>query len=324
MRGGGESCRKLQGITGILSAYLVNGDEMKRWIPILLCLALAVLLVLHPGEAGDAVGEALRLCGGTVVPTLFPFLVLTAILLRLGVDSMLRSLFVPIMQPLFRLRGECAVPLIAGLLGGYPTGARAAAQLYEQGTLTRWETERLLGFCNNCSPGFLIGFVGAGIMGDAEVGIWLYGIHVVSALLSGIILCRASGKTEILALPCRMPVAEVTLSRALTLSVSDALASILQICAYVVFFRSAAALLSGILPTQLLGAVEMVGGLSALPRSAQGVVAAAGITAWGGVSVHCQTMGVTGDLSMGWYLTGKLLQTVISVVLAAAVAGWVM
>lgn len=294
---------------------------MKRFLSILLVLIFAVLLLLHPQDAGAAVQDGLRLCAKTVVPSLFPFFVVTALLLRLGFDSVLRPFCAPFMRPMFGLRGECAAPLLAGFLGGYPTGARSAVQLYEQGALTRAEAERLLGFCNNCGVGFLVGFVGAGVFGSVRTGILLLAVHIASALLSGAVLCRLARRSEETPLlPCHLPTQSASFSQALVASVSGALTSTLTVCAYIVFFRTVTSLVQ--LPGILSGVVEMVGAVASLPGDVFGFAAAAGITAWGGLSVHCQTMAVVGELSLRWHTAGKILQTVFAVVMAVVVARW--
>lgn len=295
---------------------------MKKLFAIIPVLIFAVLLAIYPKEACAAARDGLTLCAVTVIPSLFPFFVVTALLLRLGLDSVIRVLCAPFMGPLFRLRGECAAPLLAGFLGGYPTGARSAAQLYEQGVLTREETELLLGFCNNCGIGFLVGFVGAGIFHSVRTGIMLLVVHIISALLGGVILCRVvRRKKSVPQLSCQLPVQRVSFPNALTASVSGALTSTLTVCAYIVFFR----VVSALLPESLRGisaAVEMVGAVASLDVNAAGFVAAAGITAWGGASVHCQTMAVAGELSLRRHTVGKLLQTVLAVVIAGVMAKW--
>lgn len=296
---------------------------MKRIFALLFCVLFAALLLIRPTEASAAVADGLHLCARSVVPSLFPFLTVTAFLLQLGLDRCIRPLLAPLMRPLFRMRGECAAPLLVGFLGGYPTGARASAQLYAQGVLSRAEAERLLGFCNNCGPGFLVGFVGAGVLGSVRAGAALLAVHIVSALLTGVILCRAAGGEGLPVLPCNLPGKPISVAKALTESVSGAVAATLSICAYVVLFRTGAAVTGARLPAVLLGSVEMVGGLAALPADGTAFVAAAAITAWGGVSVHCQTMSVTGELSLKYHTMGKLIHTVLATVLAAAAQGMV-
>ena len=307
------------GIPCPLSAYAFPGDAMKKTFSIGLVLGFAALLLVHPETASAAVRDGLALCARTVVPSLFPFFVVTALLLQSGLDSLLRPICAPFMVPLFRLRGECAAPLLAGFLGGYPAGARSAAQLYEQGGISRGEAERLLGFCNNCGPGFMIGFVGTGVLGSTRAGAALLAVHIAAALVSGAILCRLPGGSEPPRLPCSLPAQNASFPKALTTSVSGALSSTLGICAYVVFFRTAAALLPSVLPAAVLGVVEMVSGIAGLSPNTAGFVAAAGITAWGGISVHCQTMAVAGELSLRYHVMGKILQTVLSVVFAVVI-----
>lgn len=286
-------------------------------------LLFAAMLLCRPDAAAQAVRDGLSLCFRTVVPSLFPFLAVSGLLLRLGFGAVLQPVCAVFMGPVFRMRGICAVPLAAGLLGGYPTGAKAAAELYEQGAVTRQEAELLLGFCNNCGPGFLLGFVGAGILGSAQAGAYLFLVHALAALLTGMVLTRWCSRRDPPPLPCHLPVQKISLPRMITESVSTALTSMLGICAYVVLFRTIAAVLPASFDGGILGIVEMVSGTASLPANAAGFVAAAAITAWGGVSVHCQTMSVAGELSLKYHTVGKLLQTVVSVLLALAAARWV-
>ena len=288
---------------------------MKKMLPIAAILAAAVLLLLRPQEAAAAVREGLALCGGTVIPSLFPFFAAVSLLLQLGAAEALQGVCGKIMGPLFHMRGACALPLLAGLLGGYPSGAAAVAGLYEQGGVSRQEAELLLGFCDNCGPAFLLSYVGAGVLGSPQAGVWLFGIHTVSALLAGMLLCRVWRDRGPGLLGSSLPVKVLTFPEALTSSVSSAITSTLNICAFVVLFRTLAALTP--LPGGLLGVLEMVTGIAALEPGRAGWIAAAAVTGWGGLSVHCQAMSVAEGLSFRWHWTGKALQAGISAGLAA-------
>ena len=290
---------------------------MKKMLPVLLVLLSGVLLLYRAETASAAVRDGLALCAGTVIPSLFPFFVVVSLLLKLGLADCLQGVFAPLVRPLFRMLGLCALPLLTGLLGGYPSGVKTAAELYHSGQLTRQETELLLGFCNNCGPAFLMGYVGAGILGDAKLGLRLYVIHIVSALLTGVILCRISRDRGPGLLRNSLPAQTVRFPQALTESVSGALSSMLQICGFVVLFRVLAALMPENLP--VLGVLEMVSGIAGLVPGRTGFLCAAAIVGWGGLSVHCQAMAVAAGLSFRWHWAGKTLQTGISVLLAAAV-----
>ena len=293
---------------------------MKQSVPLLAVLAAAALLLLRPEAASQAVGDGLALCASTVIPALFPFFAVVSLLLQLGLAGSLQGLCAPFMGPVFHLRGVCALPLLTGLLGGYPSGARTAADLCRQGLLTRREAELLLGFCDNCGPGFLLGYVGAGILGSARAGAYLFLIHVCSALLVGMVLCRLCGDRGSALLGSSLPARVIPFPQALTAAVSGALASTLSICAFVVLFRVLAALPPVRLPAPLLGVLEMVTGTAALAPGRAGFIAAAVMVGWGGLSVHCQAMAVAApaELSFRWHWIGKALQAALSGLLAAA------
>ena len=253
-------------------------------------------------------------------------LVVVSLLLQLGFARRLQPLFAPFMGPLFHLSGVCAAPLLAGLVGGYPTGAKTVADLYAAGQINRDEAERALSFVNNCGPAFLLSYVGASVLDSSQAGVYLLLIHVAAALLTGLILWAGGPGPAAALLPegCSAAGHDASLAEAFPSAVTGALASTLNICGFVVLFRVIAALLPGTLPAGVLGFFEMVTGTATLSPGRLGFLTAAGIVGWGGLSVHCQTMAVLSGtgLSLRRHWLGKALQALLSVLLAGAVSLW--
>ena len=294
---------------------------MKKLLLSLPILLFAWALLRSPETVAAGAAAGLRLCGDAILPSLFPIFVVISLLLQLGMARRLEGVFAPLMGPLFHLSGICAAPLLVGLVGGYPSGAKTVAELYSQHLLSRREAERALAFVNNCGPAFLLSYVGTGILGSSRAGVYLLLIHILSSLLSGMLLCRMradAGRSA--APPRRPPEAEKSLGAALPAAVTSALTATLNICAFVVLFRILASLLPGALPPPLLGFFEMVTGLATLSPGQVGFLTAAGITGWGGLCVHCQTMAVLSGtgLSLRWHWLGKGLQALLSILLAWA------
>ena len=123
--------------------------KIRDRLPLLAVLCCFSALLLLPEVSAQAARDAMLLCAQTLIPSLFPFFVLSSLLIACGASELLSALLSPLMRPLFGLSGAGAAALALGLCGGYPVGARTAAELVENGALSRDEGERLLAFCNN-------------------------------------------------------------------------------------------------------------------------------------------------------------------------------
>ena len=293
-------------------------------LALLLCL---FLLLAFPDTGAQAARDALSLCAQTVIPSLFPFFVLSSLLISCGASGLLSSLLAPLMHPLFGLSGAGAAALALGLCGGYPVGARTCAALVSSGEASREEGERLLLFCNNAGPGFLLGICGGAVFSSPRAGAALYLIHVSSALFTGMLLTRRLPPLRAHAQSAEKRQERPPFSTALPAAVQGALAGILNVCAFVVFFTVCTRLLLRVLPPSLraplplsllLGFFELTSGVTALPNDRAGFLACAALLAWGGASVHCQTFSALGGspLSGKYYLRGKAVQALLSLLLA--------
>lgn len=294
----------------------------KRYFSILILLGTMLLLLWQSGPAAAAVREGLALCAHVVIPALFPFLVLSGLFLALGYGEALNPLLRPVMGRLFHADGLAGGVFFLGILGGYPVGARMIGQLYREGRCGRQEAEYLLSFCNNAGPAFVLGMVGLGRFGDLRPGLYLYGLHVFSAILVGILL-RPKEKPSARSLPAPPP--PHSFAPALIGAVQSAFSGILQVCGFVIFSLVILQLLTLFLPWQhplLTGFVELTCGILQLTGNQQGFLLAAALLGWGGLSVLGQTAAMLADtdLSLRPYLQGKSLQAVLSLLLALPVS----
>lgn len=314
----------------------------------LLCAAAA--LVIWPREGMEAAKEGLLLCANVIIPSLFPFFVLSALVVELGLSRYLGRLLQGIMRPLFRVNGACATALALGFVGGYPVGARTAISLYQNGQCSKTEAERLLAFCNNSGPAFILGVVGAGVFSSSRVGLLLYLTHMAASLCVGVLFrfykpMDRPGKGASL----QPQFQAVSFSAAFTKSVMGGLASVLNICAFVLFFSVTIRMLflSGVMDLAaggiaallaplgmnvewakrlLTGFLEVSSGVATLSGdgvSAGRLTMAAFILGWAGLSVHCQVLAFLGDcgLSMRTYFVGKLLHGLFSAGFMALLSG---
>ena len=132
---------------------------MKSVLSSLFTLFCFFLILLCPKEAFDGARSGLFLWFETLLPTLFPFMVLTNLLLHTQALSYITQVLKPILCPIFKVSETGSFAILCGFLCGYPMGAKVIASLCREQRISRSEGQYLLSFCNNTSPMFLLNYV---------------------------------------------------------------------------------------------------------------------------------------------------------------------
>lgn len=291
---------------------------MRKLVVILVSL-LAAALLWDAAGAAEAVRHGTELCLASVIPALFPFFVVSSLLVSLGAGRAARILERPF-RALFRCGGAGAAAFLLGMLGGYPVGAATVASLVRQGDVSPAEGRRLLAFCSNAGPSFIIGVAGLTVFGSARTGAYLYLIHITAAMAAGFLLRGRRAVTG----GTYHPPARSGLISAFLSAVQVAASAMGRVCAFVVFFLVLLSLterVTGPLPPGAAGFLELTNGVLRLSPTRTGFITAAALLGWGGLSVHCQTASVLDgtNVPLDRYFLGKALQSLLSALLAAAV-----
>jgi sporulation integral membrane protein YlbJ len=150
--------------------------------------AVMLMLLLFPTESLLAAERGVAIWWDILFPALFPFLVISEMMLGFGIVHFFGTLLDPIMRPLFRIPGIGGFVVAMGFASGYPVGARLTSQLWEQGLVTREEGERLVAFTTSSDPIFLIGAVSVGFFGNVGLAVVLAAAHYGGALLLGLFM----------------------------------------------------------------------------------------------------------------------------------------
>ncbi|MBE6692439.1 MAG: hypothetical protein E7586_03780 [Ruminococcaceae bacterium] len=275
----------------------------------MITLFLFIYLLIFPQSATEPTRFALEFCGKTLIPSLFIYMVLS----KMIVAS-------PIINKLTKLLGLESVALILGTLCGCPIGAKNAVLLYDNGQITKKHAEYLCSFSNNASISFVIGFVGAEILGDIRLGIMLLIFQITaSAITAEIMKFKMFGKEK-------LPQASQGIygKTGLWEAVSDSAVTMVSLCACVVFF-----IVAGGVFTQLFSfspeaeavfksMLEFSSGCVAAKNTGEYafVISAFALGQMGG-SVVLQVKSVVGNrFSIRPFLAGKLINGAVMTALA--------
>jgi len=165
--------------------------KIKRIIKILplplLVAALNIMLIAHARESLDAARAGVGLWFNNVLPSVLPFIIGGNLLIGLGAVSFIGVLLEPVMRRVFNVPGVGGFALAVGMISGYPVGAKMVCEMRSRGELSRHEAQRLISFANNSGPLFILGAVGLGMFGDANIGRLMLLAHYLGSLAVGLI-----------------------------------------------------------------------------------------------------------------------------------------
>lgn len=151
-----------------------------------LLVAVAGLFTLSPTLSGSVL-DGINLWFACVLPSLFPFFIITACFSYLKITGKLCSKLSPLTNKLFRVNGSVGYAFFMSVISGYPMGAKVVSDLKENNALSKTESVRAAALCSTSSPMFLISSVGAFMFKNALFGVCLFVCHLLSALSVGFI-----------------------------------------------------------------------------------------------------------------------------------------
>lgn len=276
----------------------MNNYKIEVFFTAVVSTVFAVLFFVQPAVIIAGIRKGLTVCGSSVIPSLFPFMVLSDFIVRSGFGSIVGRKISPLTEKLFRLPGSAGCAIIMGLIGGFPVGAKMTAQLFESGEITARQGRRMLTFCINAGPAFVIGTVGTVMLSSSKAGLVLFASMTSASLLAGI-MTRFLGSRKLEKAETKSTVFD---SGTLTESVSSSVQAMLNVCAWIIIFSGFNEVIAHIPMSEsasvwLRMATEVTGGcMTASTRFPTCILAL--VLGWSGLAVHCQLMPYLKTLGM--------------------------
>lgn len=120
---------------------------------------LFLIMLVFPKAVFSGAKSGLLLWFQILLPTLFPFLLITSLLLSTGAIHYITSAFGSMCSRIFGVSPNGSFAVLTGFLCGYPMGAKTTADLTVSHYISFQEGAYLLSFCNNTSPVFILNFI---------------------------------------------------------------------------------------------------------------------------------------------------------------------
>lgn len=294
--------------------------KLKReYFSIIIVVLCLYLMFQYPMAVKDGVTEGLSICFYTIIPSLFPFMTLSAYITKSNILSPVYRIFSFPAKILFR-QPPCSAPvIIMSMIGGFPVGIKMINDLYIREQITKEQAQRLCLFCMNGGPAFIITAVGVNMLNSSKAGIIIYISLCLSSLISGIIFSFTGKKnekelkqTEQIQLPLS----------SLSASVSDSLQSVLNICAWVILFSSVTNCIRTLKFNETIyiiatSVLEVTKGCT-LSTGKMPLPIITGIIGFGGLCVHCQVSGFLKNMKVkySYFFSGRIFNCVLSALIS--------
>ncbi len=309
---------------------------------IALILLLTSFLLFRSKEISGGIVHAVDLCLYSVFPSLFGMMVVSNLVVSSKIFTKLLSPFSAVTRYLFKLPAEFTSVLLISFIGGYPVGAKIINGLYRDGEISLKTAERMLSFCVNAGPAFVVSAVSIPIFHNVQVGFLVLAAHLCSNLTVALI---SGFKTRIppQKIPCSHSKEELPFSVRIVASVNSATRSMVIVCSFIIAFsilltiikltgiqEMLAGFLSNWIGSQnaealIAGVFEVTQGCSKISgNSPFSVYLLAGITSFGGICVHLQIAALLSGsgIKMKRYFLSRIFHLPLSLLFVWLMSAW--
>ena len=307
-------------------------------ILIMICLIFCGYEILSESATiMNAVSYSFNIWINNVFPSLFPFFVLSEILVNYGFIELVGELFKPIFEKLFKINGNASFVFIMSLLSGFPSNAKYTKELYLQNKLDENEASKILMFSHFSNPLFILGTISITFLKNAKLGLIVMFSHYIANIIIGLIFRnyhpskitndKFSLKKAVLMMHNKRINNNKRFGSIITNSLINTINTLLLILGVITTFLIITTIidnnfhLSILNKTFLSGFLEMTQGLKhvSLLNSSNNfkAILICSIISFGGLSVHTQILSIISDTKIKYkpFLFARIIHAIIATII---------
>ncbi len=265
--------------------------KIQRLIVGTVSILILICFIVLPSALISGATRGLLICSDVIIPSLFPFTAISLFLFNCGFMRYIEKALNPVSRKIFGLGGRAFCVVLISFVGGFPVGARLIDELVGSKYISENTARRMLCYCVNPGPAFIIIGIGQTLLKNNAVGVVLFVSNILSSLIICLILSIKEKKETV-----KKEVSynnAISLSEIFVKSVADASSSIIGICGFVILFSTLIGILSDFSHNEttdkLLALFEISNGTVLLSKN---IPFLSFLTSFSGFCVHMQIMTV--------------------------------
>lgn len=288
---------------------------------ILLCLFILAELLIKKSLIYSSVLYALNMWVKNLIPALFPFFIISDILINYNITSYIPKIIRKFCQSLWGITDNMLTILFLSMVSGFPSNARNTRTLYDKNLITVSEANHILIFSHFSNPVFILTTVGLFFLGNEKIGLIILISHYLSNFILGLFFRNKFIHTN---KPTNHNQITNNFGTIFVNAIKKSIDTTLLICGIVVIFLMLSSIVINIFNFNLYnsmlvkGLFEITIGIESLSKLPLNIIYKAIIAScflsFGGLSVHMQVISQIADtdIKYHYFLIGRLYQMIIS------------
>jgi len=296
-------------------------------IIIVICsIFIFYLIIIKKFLVQSSIAYSLNIWLNNLFPTLFPFFIISDILINYNITTYIPKYFKKVCQFLFNITDNMLTILILSLISGFPSNARNTKLMYDNQEITIDEANHILIFSHFANPIFIFTTIAIYFLKSKTLGPILLISHYLSNFILGFLFRSSFHHPKNISNKSNNH-QHKQFGTILVTAINKSVDTILSICGIVTVFLLLSSLLVDTLNlnhynTSLLkGFFEITIGVESLskihiPTTYKAIITSA-FLAFGGLSVHLQVKSqlTNTPINYHYFLIGRLYQTIISIII---------
>lgn len=293
--------------------------KMKQIIILLFIFYFMFQIFCYTEEVKKAILLSFSIFKNNVFPNLFPFLIISGLLINYGFVNVCSKYTEPIMKKLFKVSGNSSFIFFMSMLSGFPSNSKYTKELLENGYINELEATKILMFTHFSNPLFILGMISSFL--NKKVAILILISHYLGNIIIGLLFRNietncTSNK--------RCTISTLSFGKCLSNTIRNSIDTLLLIFGTITTFFIVTTIIkmnfntSPYIQSIISGILEMTQGLNQVNlldiSIKEKAILMTIFLSFGGLSVHMQVISIISDTKIKYYpfLFSRILHSVIS------------
>lgn len=297
-------------------------NKILNLIVIISLLIILIEILFHKNLISNTISYSLNLWTTTLIPSMFPFFVISDLLINHSITNYIPKKIKNTFTKLFNVNEDVISIFFLSLLSGFPASARNARILYDNDIITKEEASEALIFTHFANPLFILSTVSVFFLHNESYGYIILLSHYLGNILIGILTrkTRSINTTNYI----KKINKSQNFSTLFVNAIKNTINTLLTILGTLTCFLILSSLilehlnLSSYNSCLLKGILEITMGLKSLSilsiSNCYKVVISTTFISFGGLSVHLQVLSQLTDTDISYYpfLIARIYHGIIS------------